>query len=89
MKDVGKVLGGMKVLNCRAMKMNVKRRLYEGAAVPTALYGSETWSMTVAEKRLNVMEMRCLRSMYEVSCIDQVRNEEMQRRTGVTRKLAE
>ena len=44
--------------------MNVKRRLYEGVAVPTALYWPETWAMAVAEKkRLNVMEMRCLRSM--------------------------
>ena len=28
--DVGKVLGGMKVFSCRAIGMNVKRRLYEG-----------------------------------------------------------
>ena len=34
--DVGKVLGGMKVFNCRAMVMNIKRRLYEGVALPTA-----------------------------------------------------
>ena len=26
--DIGKVLGEMKVLSCRAMVMNVKRRLY-------------------------------------------------------------
>ena len=31
-----------KVLSCRAMGMNVKRKLYEGVAVPTALYGVET-----------------------------------------------
>ena len=37
--DVGKVLGGMKVFSCRVMRMNVKRRLYEGVAVPTVLYG--------------------------------------------------
>ena len=36
------------------------------------------------EKILNVMVMRCLRSMCGVTCVDQVRNE-MQRRTGVTR----
>ena len=37
--EVGKVLGGMKeVFSCRAMGMNVKKRLYEGVAVPTAVY---------------------------------------------------
>ena len=51
--------------------MNVRRRLYEGVAVPAALYGAETWSMAVAEKkRLNVMEMMCLRSMCGGTCID-------------------
>ena len=46
--DVRKVLGGMKtVFSCRVMGMNVKSRLYEGVAVPTALYGAETWSMAV------------------------------------------
>ena len=35
-------------------------------AVPTALYGVEMWSMEVAKKRLNVMEMKCLRSMIGV-----------------------
>ena len=56
------------VLNCSdrnvVIEMNVKRRLYEGIAVATALYGSETWSIAVAEKKkLNVIEMRCLGNM--------------------------
>ena len=52
--DVGKVLGGMMVFSCRAMGMNVKRRLNQGGV---AQYGAKTWSMAVAEKRLNVVEM--------------------------------
>ena len=37
--NIGKVLGGMKnVFSCRAMGMNVERRLYEGVAVSIALY---------------------------------------------------
>ena len=57
--DIRKVLGGMKtVFSCRAMGLNVKRRLYEEVAVPTALYGTETWSIVVVKKRLNVREMR-------------------------------
>ena len=76
--DVRKVLGGMKmVFSCRAMGMNVKRRLY-GVTVPTAVYGTGTWSMAVSEKkRLNVMEMRCLRSMFGVMHMVQVRTEEI------------
>ena len=41
----------------------------------------------VAEKRVNVMEMRCLKSMIGVMHMDQVRIKEVQRRTGVTREL--
>ena len=50
--DVGKVLGGMKkVFSCRVMRMNVKRRLYEGIVMPIVLHGAETLSMEVTEKR--------------------------------------
>ena len=85
---VGKVLGGMKVFSCRVMGMNVKRRLYEGVAVPTALYGTETWRMVVAEKkRLNVMEMKCFeeyvwRNAYGPS---EKLGGVKERKTGVTR----
>ena len=44
--------------------------------------------MAVVEKRLNVMEMRCLRSMCEVMYMDWVRNEDVQTRTGFTRFLS-
>ena len=78
----GKVMGGMKkVFSCRAMGMNVKRKLYEGVVVLTALYGAEIWSKAVAEKKkLNVTEMRCLRSICGVMYMDQVRNGEVQQR---------
>ena len=91
MNEVGKVWGGMnRVFKCRSLGMNAKRRLYEGIVVPTALYGAETWNMRAAERRrLNVMEMRCLRSMCGVTRMDRVRNEEVRRRTGVVRELAD
>ena len=90
MKEVGKVCGGMKrIFKCRSLGMNAKRKLYEGVVVPTALYGAETWNMGAAERRrLNVMEMRCLRSMCGVTRMDRMRNEEVRRRTGVGRELA-
>ena len=36
----------------------VKKCLYEGVIVPTALYGAEAWGMRSAERRkVNVLEM--------------------------------
>ena len=44
--------------------MNVKKVLYEKVVVPTVMYGSESWGMKVNERqKLNVFEMKCLRSM--------------------------
>ena len=38
--------------------------LYEGAVVPTALYGAKTWGLREAERRkLYVFEIGCVRSM--------------------------
>ncbi len=56
--------GKKRVFKCRSLRMSAKRRLYEGVVVPTVLYGAETWNMGAKERgRLNVMEVRCLRSM--------------------------
>ena len=45
-------------------------------------------SMAVAERKiLNVMEVRCLRNMCEITCMDEVRNEEVCR-TGGMREFA-
>ena len=59
--------------------------------MPTVMYGSESWGMKVTERqKLNVFEMKCLRSMAlaGVSRLDRVRNEVMRARTGVRRELA-
>ena len=51
----------------------------------TTLHESKTWSMGVAEnKKINVMEMRSLRSMCGVTQMEQVKNE-VRKTTGVTR----
>ena len=51
--------------------------LYEGVIiVPTALYRAEALFMRSAERRkVNVLEMKCLRSLVGVSRMDRVRNE--------------
>ena len=57
--------------------------------MPTALYGAEAWGMRSAERRkVNVLEMMCLRSLVGVSRMDRVRNEEVHRRAGIECELA-
>ena len=80
-----KVLGAMKgVMRNRGLRLNVKKVLYEKVIVPTVTYGSELWGMKVSERqRLNVFEMKCLRSMAGVSRLDRFRNEEVREREQV------
>ena len=57
------------------MGIKAKKCLYEGVIVPTALHGAEAWGMRRAERRkVNVLEMKCLRSLVGVSRMDRVRN---------------
>ena len=66
------------------MGIKAKKCLYEGVIVPTALYGAEAWGMRSAERRkVNVLEMKCFRSLFLVSRMDRVRNEEVRRRVGI------
>ena len=66
-----------------------KKCLYEEVLVPTVLYGAEAWGMRSAERRnVNVLEMKCLRSLVGVSRMDRVRNEEVCWRAGIERSLA-
>ena len=85
-----KVLGAMNgLMKNRGLEMDVKRGLYEKVVVPTVTYGSELWGMKVSERRrLNVFEMKCLRSMAGVSRLDTLKNKEVGERTGVRKELA-
>ena len=66
-----------------------KKCLYERVIVPTALHGAEEWGIRSAERRkVNVPEMKCLRSLVGVSRMDRVRNEEVRNRAGIERELA-
>ena len=62
---------------------------YRGVIIPTALYGAEAWGMIIAERRkVNLLEMKCMRSLVGVSQMDRVRNVEVRRRAGIERELA-
>ena len=64
------------MLNNRGLDINPKRCLYEGVIVPTSLYGADARDMRRAERRkVNVIEMKCLRCLVEVSRTDRVNNE--------------
>ena len=77
------------VLSNRGLGIKDKKCLYEGVIVPTALYEAEEWGMRSAERRkVNVLEMKCLRSLVGVSRVDRVRDEEVHRRAGIERELA-
>ena len=77
------------VLRNRGLGIKAKKCLYAGVIVPTALYGAEAWSMRSAERRkVNVLEMKGLRSLVGVSRMERVNNEEVRRRAGIERELA-
>ena len=64
------------VLSNRGLGIKAKKCQYEGVIIPTALYGAEAWGMKSAERRkVNVLEMKCTRSLVRVSRFDRVRNE--------------
>ena len=54
-----------------------------------SLYGAAAWGTKSAERRkVNVLEMKCLRNLVGDSRMDNVRNEEESRRTEIERELA-
>ena len=76
------------VLSNRGLGIKAKKCPYEGVIVPTALCGAEAWGMRSAErKKVNVLEMKCLRSLVGVSRMDGARNEEVHRRAEIEREL--
>ena len=75
------------MLSDRIFGIKAKKCLNEGVIVPTALYGADAWGMRNAERRrVNVLEMKCLRSLVGVSRMDKVRNEELRRIAGIERE---
>ena len=82
MNEVYRACGALKsVLSNRGLGIKAKKCLYELVIVSTVLYGAEAWGMRSAERRkVNVLEMKYLRSLVGVSRMDRVRNKESRRR---------
>jgi len=67
----------------RRMSNEAKVGMYEGIVEPSLLYGCEAWVMNVHERRkVEAVEMRCLRSICGVRRIDRISNVDIRRRWG-------
>ena len=76
------------MLSNRGLGIKGKNCLYKGVIVPMALYRAEAWGMRNAKiRKVNVLEMKCLRSLVGVLRMNRVRNEEVRRRVGIEREL--
>ena len=77
------------LLSNRRLAIKAKKCLFEGVIVPTAFYGAEAWGMRSAEiRKVNVLEIKHLKSLVSVSRMDRIRNEEVSWRAGIERELA-
>ena len=77
------------VLRNSELGIKAKKCLYEEVYVPTALYGADAWGIRSADRmKVNVFDMKCLRSLVGVSRMDRVRKEEVLTRAGKERELA-
>ena len=67
----------------RYLGVNVKRMMYESIVLPCVLYGADTLGLEEREhKRLNVMEIKCLKGNCGVTRMDKISNEDIRRRVG-------
>ena len=77
------------MLSNRGLGIKAKKYQCEGVIVPTALCRADAWDMRSGERRKgNVLEIKCLKSLVGVSRMDRVRNEEVCRKPGIERELA-
>ena len=53
------------VLSNSGLGIKAKKCLYEGLIVPMAAYGAEAWGMSAERRKVNVLEMKCLRIWLE------------------------
>ena len=78
------------VWNKRNISLKLKMRLFRALILPIAIYASETWVLTTKEEnKLNVFEMRCLRSIIGVSRRDRIRNVDIRRMTQSEKTIVE
>jgi hypothetical protein len=59
----------------KTISIDAKLRIFRACVVPVLLYGSEVWTLTVAqENRINTFYMKCLRTILGLNLGDRVSN---------------
>ena len=67
-----------KTLFTSTLDLNLRKKLGKRYIWSIALYGAETWTLRVVDKKhLESFEMWCWRRMEKISWTDHVRNEEV------------
>ena len=67
----------------RHISREAKVGMYEGIVEPSLLYGCETWVLNVRDRRrMEAVEMNCLRNICRLRRIDRVPNVEIRRMCG-------
>ncbi|CAF4311483.1 unnamed protein product [Rotaria sp. Silwood2] len=67
----------------KCISTQAKIRIFRASVLPVLLYGSELWSLTVAEEqRLKALYMKCLRVIIGVSIGDRMKNDLVLQLTG-------
>ena len=67
----------------RHISREAKVGMYEGIIEPSLLYGCETWALNVQDRRrMEAVEMNCMRNICGLRRIDRVSNVEIRRRCG-------
>ncbi len=86
-----KVMGALRsVWKEKSVSLQAKIGMFEGIVVPTVLYGCESWALNAEErKRIEVMEMRCLRTICGVRWFDRVTNNRVRDMCGKKRSFGE
>ena len=65
-------VGKSKVISNRGLGIKAKKCINEGVIVPMALSAAEAWGMRSVERRkVNVLEMKCLRTLVGVSRMEE------------------
>ena len=89
MNEEYRALGALKcMLSNRGLGRKAKKFLHEGVIVPTALYRAEAWGAerSAERRKVNVLEIKSLRSLVGVSRMDKVWNKEVRMRAGIERE---
>lgn len=79
------LLGTIKLTLLKKVRPETILKFYKVMAIPTLLYGSETWALTLAQlRRIEAAEMRLLRPLAGYTLYDHKRNADIRKELNIT-----